>query len=415
VTGLLDAAALPYVLIDELVTGDEREEIAELVAAADDLETFEIEAIRPAEHVVRSTLWVTRSGLATRNLHERTEFSEFIESASIVARAFARLLDRHPPDAIVMVSGLFFAESVMCALAKQRGIRVVTYDFPGRPGTIFVSDNEPASFYDVKDLWDARPSKTPTPTERKRVEQDMSERLRGSKELWPGFDTSAPPLPSPQDVTRLALFTNVSWDTAVALRDIGFADMFDWLEQVVAWATSHPEVQLDVRAHPAETRVPGWESTDLAIDFLAARFHDLPSNIRLHGPESLVDSYALIQASSAVLVYTSTIGLEAALLGRPVLVAADVHYRGKGFTYDLTGPEHLECILSEPAQLTLTPAQHDLALAYAHVFFYDSMIDLRSLDERWRGKPRFAISDTAGLDDDPAIQAICDLALRGPA
>jgi hypothetical protein len=415
VTRMLDAAALPYVLIDDLVDAGERDEISGLVEATADLDTFEIEGIRPAEHVVRSTLWVARSGLAGRNLHDRLEFREFVESAAIAARAFARLLDRQRPQAIVMVSGLFFAESVMRALASQRGIHVVTYDIPGRPGTIFVSDGEPASFYDVQDRWDARPSTVPTADERERIEEDIKARLRGSDELWGGFDASAAPPPTPSGVTRLAVFTNVSWDTAVALRDLGFADMFDWLERVVSWATTRPDIQLDVRAHPAETRVRGFESSDLAVDFLRNRFGTLPANIRLHGPESDIDSYKLIQESSAVLVYTSTIGLEAALLGRPVLVAADVHYRGKGFTVDLEGPEHLERLLSRPGELQLTPEQHDLALMYAHVFFYESMIELKTLGERWRGRPTFRLSDVSEVDDDPAIQAICALALEDVA
>jgi hypothetical protein len=412
VTGMLEAAALPYVLVDDLVGETEREEISDLVARATDLETFEIEGIRPAEHVVRSTLWVARSGLATRDLHSRPEFREFVESAAIVARAFAQLLERDRPDAVVMVSGLFFAESVMKELAERRGIRVVSYDFPGRPGTVFVSDDIPASFYDVGHLWASRRLQGATPEQRSRIQQDMAARLEGSDLLWGGFDASAPPPPTPEGATRLAVFTNVSWDTAVALRDVGFEDMFSWVEHVVRWATARPDVQLDVRAHPAETRVRGFESADLAIDYVTQRFPELPPNIHLHGPESHVDSYALIQASTAVLVYTSTIGLEAALLGRPVLVAADVHYRGKGFTYDVEGPAHLDSLLADPSTLALTPEQYDLALAYAHVFFYESMIELHSLEERWRGKPTFPLETPADLDDDPAIQAICDLTLQ---
>lgn len=413
---MLDAAALPYSVLDDLVGEQEREEISDLVNSAPDLDAFEIEGIRPAEHVVRSTLWVARSGLAGRTIHERVEFREFIESAAIATRAFARLLDRDQPASIVMVSGLFFAESAMLALAKQRDIRVVTYDISGKPGTIFVSDDVPASFLDVQERWDARASLGPTAMERKRIEDDVAARLEGSDaSLWSAFDASTKPLPSPKGVTRLAAFTNVSFDTAVVLRDIGYGDMFEWLEHIVSWASMQPNVELDVRAHPAETRIRGFESSDLAIDFLTERFPDLPPNIRFHGPESTIDSYALIQASTAVLVYSSTIGFEAALLGQPVLVSADVHYRGKGFTYDVTGADHLEELLSEPRRLTLGAEQHDRALAYAQVFFYESMIPLRVLDERWRGKPQFALADIAELDDDPAIQIVCDLALRGAA
>jgi hypothetical protein len=410
---MLDAGDLPYVLLDELVDEGRRDRISEEVAAAADLNAYEIAGVRPAEHVVRSTLWVTRSGLTGRSLGTRTEFREFVESAAIVAVAFDRLLERDAPASVVMVSGLFFAESVMSALAARRGIPVVTYDFPGKPGTVFVARQAPASFYEVDDLWEARPKKTPTQAERQRVQQDMNARLGGSAALWAGFETSAPPPAAAAGATRLAVFTNVSWDTAVALREVGFADMFDWLEHVVGWAAEHPDVHVDVRAHPAETRVRGFESADLAVDYITERFPSLPPNVHLYGPESAVDSYALIQSAHAVLVYTSTIGLEATLLGRPVLVAADVHYRGKGFTYDVEGPEHLEQLLADPASLTLTEEQHERALAYAHVFFYDSMIELKTLDERWRGKPTFPLADPSELDDDPAIQAVCDLALEG--
>lgn len=411
VTRMLEAASLPYTLLDELVVEAERNEISDLVTAAEDLDAFEIDGIRPAQHAVRSTLWVTRSGLAARDLQSRLEFREFVESTAIVARAFARILDELRPEAVITVSGLFFAESVMSALARQRGIPVVTYDFPGRPGTVFVATDRPASFFDVRDRWDTRSAQTPTAAERKRIENDIAARVRGSDELWPSFGTTAAPVPRPQDGIRLVVFTNVSWDTAVTLRDIGFADMFDWLERVVSLAAARDDVHLDVRAHPAETQMRGWESKDLAIDFLIERFPDLPPNVQLHGPESGVDSYALIETATAVLVYTSTIGLEAALLGRPVLVAADVHYRAKGFTYDVDGPEDLERLLASPGDLALTSEQHDLALSYANVFFYESMIELRTLTERWRGKPTLQLVDPAELDDDPAIQALCDLAL----
>jgi hypothetical protein len=415
VTTMLDAADLPYVVIDQLVDVRERNVISDLVTASEDLASFEIEGVRPAEHAVRSTLWVVRSGLAARELHSHVEFREFVESTSIAARAFARLLDKRRPEAIVMVSGLFFAESVMRALAQQRDIPVVSYDFPGRPNTIFVSTEQPASFFDIADRWTSRTTDALAPAERERIQKDIAARVQGSSALWPSFEATAPPSAGTAGATRLALFTNVSWDTAVALRDLGFKDMFDWLEQVVTWAVSRPEIQLDVRAHPAETQMRGWESKDLAIGFLSERFPELPANVHFYGPDSAVDSYALIQASDAVLVYTSTIGLEAALLGRPVLVAADVHYRGKGFTYDLDGPAHLQQLLTSPEQLTLTSEQHDTALAYAYAFFYESMIELRTLTERWRGKPTLQLVDPAELDNDPAIQAVCDLALAGIA
>jgi len=47
----------------------------------------------------------------------------------------------------------------------------------------------------------------------------------------------------------------------------------------------------------------------------------------------------LIQAADLGLVYTTTVGLEMAMSGLPVIVVGQTHYRGKGFSID---PENWE-------------------------------------------------------------------------
>lgn len=412
VTEMLDAAGLSYVTLDELVDADERLALSQVVRSAPDPHTVAVDGIRLGPHVVRSVLWVARTAWAARELDDRREFREFLESAAIVTRAFGRLLDRERPDSIVMVSGLFFAEALMREVAAQRGIRVVMYDFPGRPGTVFASEQEPASFYDIDDLWRVRARRAATPAERERVLDAIGARSSGDGSLWSGFRFEAGARgPDPAARRRIAVFTNVSWDTAVTLRDLGFRDIYEWLDAVVSWSLEHDDVDVDIRVHPGEVRVRGFESDDSLADHLRTRFPDLPARIAVHGPESRVDSYELLDRADAVLVYTSTIGLEAVVLGKPTLVAADVHYRGKGFTFDVAGPADLRALLDRPQGLVLGDGQRERAISYAHAFFFESMIELRSLSERWRGKPVFRIDDPSELKDDPGVAVVCNLAL----
>jgi len=417
VTEMLGAADLDYVTLDELVDEGERLALSEGVRSASDPHAVEVDGIRLAPHVVRSLLWVARTAWAARELDDRREFREFLESAAIVTRAFGRLLDRERPDSIVMVSGLFFAESAMRELASQRGIPVVMYDFPGRPGTVFVSEKTPASFYEIDDLWAARGQDEPSTAERERVLDAIGARRSSDGTLWSAFrfDDAAPDART--DVgRRIAVFTNVSWDTAVTLRDIGFRDIYEWLEVVVTWALDHDDVTVDIRVHPGEMRVRGFESDDSLADYIRTRFPDLPDRITVYGPESSVDSYALIESADTVLVYTSTIGLEAVVLGRPTIVAADVHYRGKDFTIDVDGPDELRAALDAYGDHVLTETQSERAIAYANLFFFESMVELRSLTERYRGKPVLRISDPASLASDPGVARVCDAALgRGDA
>ena len=50
--------------------------------------------------------------------------------------------------------------------------------------------------------------------------------------------------------------------------------------------------------------------------------------------ESPITSYDLIEVADCGVVFSSTIGLEMAMLGMPVLVGSSVYYVGKGFTVD---------------------------------------------------------------------------------
>jgi hypothetical protein len=117
----------------------------------------------------------------------------------------------------------------------------------------------------------------------------------------------------------------VIFDTSQPHANTVFTDMFAWLETVVDLAQSHPETLFVIRAHPDETR-PGKESQETVADWVAAhQATDLP-NIVFVSPTDYFSSYELIQHSKFVMIYNSTIGLEAALLGVPVLCAGKARF-----------------------------------------------------------------------------------------
>lgn len=408
VVRMLEAGGFPYSTIDDLVSEEEREQISREVQAHSDLTDFKFQGLLLASFVKRSAMWHLRSGLAARNPNERREFREFVESGAIVALAFERLLDQERPEAIVMGSGLFFAEAILDALAKRRGIPVVSYDFAIRAGTVFLSTDLPASLFDMTEWWEKKGRRPPTAEERGRVADVITSRTGGGRSPWQSFAFDERSAPTHEDGrTHYVVFTNVSWDTAIAMRDLGFDDMYDWLDAIIDWARPRQDVVIDVRVHPGETREPGFETRDFTVDYLREHFPDLPEHVRLHDSDSTVNSYDLVASATAVLVYASTIGLESVLLGRPALVAGDVHYRGKGFTIDVEGREQLARLLERPDELRLTEEERDLAITYAHVFLFESMIDVPSLGQHRRGRPFFRVSDTQELEQDPGLQALC--------
>ena len=99
----------------------------------------------------------------------------------------------------------------------------------------------------------------------------------------------------------------------------------DWLELVLEIIRQHPETLFVIRAHPDEMRA-GKKSEESVADWVARHgVLDLP-NVVFVSPDQYLSSYELILRSKFVLVYNSSIGLEAALLKAVVLCGGKARY-----------------------------------------------------------------------------------------
>src|SRR5262249_54952425 len=172
------------------------------------------------------------------------------------------------------------------------------------------------------------------------------------------------------------LFTNITWDTAAQDRDRAFADMFSWVVATVRLFEATPLAQLVIRVHPAEVRVPGWETRDPVLARLARTVPALPPNVRLVGPESDLSSYTLMELARCGLVYTSTAGLEMAMEGIPTVVAGLVHYAGKGFTLDPGTIEDYRDAVTRALALPRDATVRERARRYGYAFFFRSFLPM---------------------------------------
>jgi len=101
--------------------------------------------------------------------------------------------------------------------------------------------------------------------------------------------------------------------------------MFAWLDDVAPAIRRHPEILFVIRAHPDEDR-PGKASQESVAEWVGAQGLERLENLVFFSPGTYVSSYELIERSKAVLVYNSSIGLEAAIMGVPVLCAGRARY-----------------------------------------------------------------------------------------
>jgi hypothetical protein len=167
----------------------------------------------------------------------------------------------------------------------------------------------------------------------------------------------------------LLLLGQVCFDTAITYGATHTADIVE-LARIAAEAVARrPGWALVVRPHPLEHgSLPGMpariEHGPSYVRLMEAGLNDLPQ-VRVQDPRT-VSPYAMMRVSQAGLTITSQSGLEmAAMYGKPVVVAGDAFFAGKGFTRDAGTKEGLGAsilaVLEEPV---LSAEAHAKALQF---------------------------------------------------
>jgi hypothetical protein len=337
----------------------------------------------------------------------------FLRSARRIAQSLETALDRWQPDVVVVLSGLFLFEGVAWELCRRRGVDVVTYERAFLKETLVFSRERPAGFYDFSEAW-PRVNRPLDADEDKQLDSYLEDRRRGKAfdQFWTFDERNVD-----RGGGRLAvLFTNLTWDTAVIGRDAAFEGIRSWIDHVVAAFEARPEHRLVIRIHPSELHLPGKQTRDSLEAYLRHHHPSLPPNIDVIAADDLTSSYPLMAAADVGLVYTSTTGLELALMGTPVLVSGETHYRGKGFTIDVSSPEEFLVELDRALDSPESGAPDvDLARRYAHFFFFRAPVGAPGVVEPLPGMARITVGS---LDDlapgrDPDLDRICAGILDG--
>jgi len=254
-------------------------------------------------------------------------FQKYLVSAASLAERFAELLERTRPKALVVFNGISYPEAVARQVARNKGIPVATHEVGLQPYSAFFSFKD-ATFRDV----DLEASGVLSRDEEKRLNAYLSNRFKGDFSMagikfWP--EMTGIPVELQQRIDQhdqvVPIFTNVIFDTSQIHANTLYEHMFAWLDDLEDVILEHPETFFVIRAHPDENR-PGKESRESVADwFHSSRIKHL-ANVRLFSPSETISSYDLIRQAKVVLVYNSSIGLEASILGAAVLCAGRARY-----------------------------------------------------------------------------------------
>jgi hypothetical protein len=284
------------------------------------------------------------------------------------------------PDLVVIPNGTIQELGVVYRVARELKIPTVTYEFGDQRQRIWLAHNAEVMRQETDEMWNARHALPVAPEEMERLHSLFSARQRGA--LWENFarlwqDTPAQGGEQARAALGLdgrpmvLLATNVLGDSLTLGRNIFSHSMAEWISRTVQYFAGRPDVQMVIRVHPGEVLTHGQSMVDVVKQVLPR----LPEHIRLIGPKEKVNTYDLIDVADLGLVYTTTVGMEMAMDGVPVIVAGQTHYRGRGFTCDpdswVTYFKMIGQALDHPASHRLNRAQVERAWQYAYRFFFE--------------------------------------------
>ena len=293
----------------------------------DELLVFEIEGFPLGPLILPSLRWILRRHHLADDENTRYLAREYMLSAwSLKAQAEA-LLKQPRPRAVVVFNGMTYPEATVRWAAEQNRIPTFSHEVGMLPFSAFFTDKE-ATAYPVK----VDESFVLSESQNKKLDDHLERRFTGKfvtagVKFWPEMKALDEKLleKTEQFKAIVPIFTNVVFDTSQSHANVVFDQMFDWLNSTLEQIKIHPDTLFVIRAHPDELR-RGKESRETVAEWVSANSVDSLPNVVFVPSDKFISSYDLIRIAKFVMVYNSTVGLEASIMGKPVLCAGRARY-----------------------------------------------------------------------------------------
>lgn len=279
--------------------------------------------------VVPSARWALRRHTLMDDAPTRALLRRYILSAYTIAVQFAEFLDAEKIKLAVIFNGALYPEAAARWVSRKIGVRSVAFEVGFQPFSVFFTDGEPTAYpIGIPDSFEL------SSEQNARLDNLLEKRFQGKFTMagirfWPEMRGLGEDLLEKMAHFKqvVPVFTNVVYDTSQVHANTLFDNMFAWLDMILEIIRCHPETLFVIRAHPDEKRpVSNKISNESVHDWIYRNQVHLFPNVFFIEPDEFLSSYELIQRSKFVLVYNSSIGLEATLLGAPVICGGNARY-----------------------------------------------------------------------------------------
>lgn len=297
-----------------------------------------------------ASLLISRTGDIEPPMNQyRKVLNEIFRSSALALRSFEKWYEQFQPDLVCIRNARSPLNRPILRLCKREGYHLRVIDRGGAPGkyTITPNYNHDREMINklILEYWEEAPQSE---------EEKISIGSSYFKNRQDGVTTARfiakqirNTLPANwKDKKKNIVFFTGSFTEFAAIdkansADILFNNQFEAVWEIANHLKNHQEYCFYVRIHP---------NTKQRYRREYEKWNELMKEMKaialfIDGDEP-VDSYELAKASDKVIVYMSSVGIEAAFLGTPSIVIGNSRYRRLGSTYSPSSKEEFFNLLT---------------------------------------------------------------------
>jgi len=389
---VLDMMGIPYSSIGDFVSQEAREKLWERAqqCTAENIRELSHDGIPIGQNVV-SSLIRYRRGFPVE-IEERV-LKQYAYSALITAESSRVAIGRLKPSRVIMSHGVYVDWGPALHTSLKHLIPVTTWKSSFLSARFYFQQvtGDKLDFYRLSDsAWKERATTALTRDQEENLDSVLHTRYHTAV----AFDVQAlhrgmgeterfrAQYGLEKDKPVWGVMCHVIWDSVADYSPMAYASFDEWIVDTIEQVSKITDVQWLIKIHPVEAS----HDREVGVERLVEkRFSNLPSHVKIipaAEPISPMEFFSLLDGG--VTVY-GTPGLELALAGKPVILAGEAHYGGKGFTEDGLDVASYRQLLSRASSIgPLSAKQTELARKYAYSVFIQRQVPLPVVRDRSR-------------------------------
>ena len=309
---------------------DISEKIQKLSSA--ELLNFEAEGFPIYSWIISSVLTHHRANAVNfGNEAHIDSIKKYLIGGWLAARLIERMLDDVQPASMVVFNGRQSYTKIAFELAQRRGIRTICHERAPLEERFSLWENDTCeslvNYSEAWQKWKDFPLASAEVLEVRKMIHGMSE---GAGMNWRSFvaRTKSNSLSQFLEIHKgkkiWTLFPS-STDEAAANKNYwkAFKSQREWISATIDFVSRQTNLVLIIRAHPNMGSATSRGTNQEEVEFFKNLENNLPNNVLLIQPNEAINSYEILNHTDLGLVFLTTLSIEMACRGIPVIAAGN--------------------------------------------------------------------------------------------